>query len=1556
MPVDKIDRANEWFSNTISDGLTVDANDNLVLTPDNSVPDFCFQQIEADGSSPGWALRTGLSEDGFYPYMSQMNKGPHTLSRQEIAPVQAEQDVYLFNKPHIKAAPPKTLSDPRQNVTLDSPIVDIVDAAVEGFEVGTYQVAITGVTSDGRHTMHTEFAAVSVTSAGQRIRVTMLSKMPGCKWQGVFVSQVNGGQASARLQALVPNGKPDHVLPGPYDNSGRTLPTKNETKVGRPPKMVFRRDFSIRDGALDLQPMPKLRVAYCEVDGVGNISLASPPSDTEEIAGITRRIEKRQKFTVTASATAAINATTLSVTALAGDLAKGYVLNFGGGATAKLRTPAEQGDTSLAVDALAAQIAANATATGEGLVTSFPIGGRPGKCIAFHPRDLTSSAVGFEVYVQMDNVAVPQWYRLEATRSSYEARPLPKSRIENARRNKDPFPKMYGFRDDGEGVQPAAGTRIVPKGLNWVLIPEDPPQEDSTGIEDPQGTIEPPVAEGLGRPDPGWYYITYALVRGGRLLTMAPPVRVQLLTGQIARMRLPARINRIPNATFRRTDRNGKPLNWTLTTTGAVGKGYAVTPGVLKLITGGAIADATAVNTPVATSEKMPIRTDRIETFRGTMKVEDWQAGTGVVVLQQLDAAGVQINASTWTKTLAANGEVDFQLKVGPTGSGADLIYDTTTPGTDLRVMAYLSGNGRNLSMSIYNLALHGFEGAPRKFVFPAKGSRAYAEATTDPAVPYPTGSVVVVGPAPPTAAGQLVTSDPPLDFANHETGALNPGFTAFRNIVNTNIQSEVVAATTVNGAYVYRSRSDHTSAWVAAYAYKDYTPTRTKLAERVLVRFTRGPSYSATQVTVFDILDAAGTVVARVIAQYASAGYSHLYFQVLNANGSLAQPQVLIGHNVANGALLDLEIVIAGAGGSGATATVLVGINTTRRAFRTISGLNLTNRLLLRVRYGGIHLNDPRAKWTFDYDDVAVTTSGYPISTVSTSPLVEPLKQKDVPYKTGTTLHSSEVAGSVTVDAGSRTALGVLARYQLSALAAADMLRIKTTTAGQDLAVARLTAAGAVHVSVYKADGALYQSRDITTGLTSTSDVYVEMVATGAGAPGGTLAVYRRLGATGSRDLMWIFTGIDWTGRYAQAIETHANVSWTLSNVRATESGELVPDDKDPDGAEVNQGYVFVSEEDSFLGDIGFILREINVKPLTQQTVATWIKHDDAPLASEATSAHPAPKPFYVSLYNDEGEAWIPPGYEGGIYGAAGVEAKASAWVDRYMVFTPPAGFYRLVMAYKDVRGGEWIIHKPLHAYGNLNTQALRDAKRTYNRALTGTARATLRGKVEPYDEYHGGFAEVWRYFGAEYQAPTGTSVTVAGRSSDLEVPTVWTPTEPTTDFTLVPNHVRFGDLLLTLNGDAANRRLTPSVPTGSARLAYTTAHPQLVRADRSAYPGGTAVDSRHRALRTPDYRTDSRAGHADMVPVTDRIPKLEGMEVDFYDPASLEEFFSNLEGEHVVEFPFQNVYQRFLMYEPPGIQTFEAERPEEVTGFKEQTVVIGRVEVLETGVLVPT
>lgn len=566
------------------------------------------------------------------------------------------------------------------------------------------------------------------------------------------------------------------------------------------------------------------------------------------------------------------------------------------------------------------------------------------------PKTPPKNATGFKVYAHIGGVN----YRVIRLGMVYKNTPFPL----------DEWVPVYAniASDEGsEGVTPGLNPDGTRKLGTTVLIEEDPPEEDASGVEAPTGQVDPPIGIGSTRPAAGTYWKTYAPRHGGVVGRAAVPVKVTITSTEMPRLEIPNPVNRLSNPAGTERNADGTTTAWSSVLTNGV---LADVPGSkLGVATSGLINDTTSA-TPYRQSDYIPVLPGQVETILGILEVSSYvgSAGAGRFSLVQLKADGTTV--ITTLAERSTNGSTPVKTTVGPPGASPApaVILDEGATHYALRVGTSAHA-GRNMTVRFYNLAV----GSPgRKFAFPPEGAAEIADPNAPPETPYPPGPVVCIT-RPPSAI-------PPPSFVPVGTleAPANPttqGWTA-----NKTASGLVVLET----GPPYRARSDLTNARAVASWSKTYPigsgagfVNGSSLAVRGPFRFPLLPALSGNAVIFLSIHDAVGNFMGFNL-MYAGGGL------VLSGRNRFLRDTLRVANVTLTPAdLADIELIAGGGGTTQGRLSLLAGVAEARREVASIEGLDWIGMPPRQIRCMGVYEYQTADRWEVLCDWLRVTSSG---------------------------------------------------------------------------------------------------------------------------------------------------------------------------------------------------------------------------------------------------------------------------------------------------------------------------------------------------------------------------------------------------------------------------------------------------------------------------------------------------------------------------------------------------------------------------------------------------
>lgn len=600
------------------------------------------------------------------------------------------------------------------------------------------------------------------------------------------------------------------------------------------------------------------------------------------------------------------------------------------------------------------------TPRGDSLATpksqSRSFGAEKDHAVFVRPRKPPKSATGFKPYALINGVS----YRVVRPKRIYESRPFALDEW---------VPVYANLAADGEAGTEGEVQNVGPT----VLIQEDPTEEDTSGVEAPAGEMDAPVGIGATRPAAGAYWKTYGPQYGGVERRAAVPVRVTITDTELARLEIPNPVNRLANPAGTERGADGLALAWTANLTNGV---LADVPGQkLGVATSGLVNDTVA--TPYRQSDYMPVNQGVVETFRGILEVSNYtgSVGFGRHWVVELRADGTTV--ATVLIQRNTNGSVPYDVTVGPRGSGATVILDEGSTDIALRIGTDASA-GRNMTVRGHDMAIHPFDGAPRKFVFPPEGSAEIADPDAPPESSYSPGPVVAItrprSAAPPPGFVPVQVLDAPTNpttrgFAANRTDSVNVGLEA---------------------ALPYRAYSNATEKRAQAFWSKTYPigsgagfVNNSSLAVRGSFSFPLIPTRAGNALIFVSIHDSAGNYMGFLRVHNNGTVLLHGRNR-LNIDTTKT---ALSGLSVSN--VVDAEIIVGGGGTTRGRVSLIASVDgESRSEIASVDGLDFVGRTPRQIRYMGVYEYDTAGKWEVLNDWLRITSSGDVVESFTADPL----------------------------------------------------------------------------------------------------------------------------------------------------------------------------------------------------------------------------------------------------------------------------------------------------------------------------------------------------------------------------------------------------------------------------------------------------------------------------------------------------------------------------------------------------------------------------------------
>lgn len=498
-----------------------------------------------------------------------------------------------------------------------------------------------------------------------------------------------------------------------------------------------------------------------------------------------------------------------------------------------------------------------------------------------------------------------------------------------------------GAGTDAEGVEIRG---------RFKLIQQDPPSEDASGIEGPQGEPAPPVGVNSSYPPAARYRVLYAPTLGDEVGLASPVTVVDVPAGKIMRVTPPVTTNLVPNAEGVEVNALGIPFDWTVS---QVNGTYEISEGVHRLATTGAIAQASG--TPTATSGRIEVTPDKPYSVAAKIRTAAL-SGTGRIVLNRYASDG-----SNSPLVLADVGGTDYR----EVAQNVDLAGAVA-----LELRADMAGATRNMSLEAYDLGIFPFAYVPPKVSVPTKGTREPADFAPPADTPYPAGTQWAVGPAP----GPVTqTPEPPLSTLTFEDAPSLANGTAYNGwTVATNRVSEVRAQSAIDGSYGWHVADSTVGAGAVSSMYRTFSVPGDSLGERVKIRCLRRPTWAGSFVALAAIAAENGARLGAVYHYFDAA----LALVTFNRTGTIFSIKNIGYFGV--GDVVDLEIIATNAGANNGSLDALVGKNGEKRSVAgAVGAIDWRGLLAKQLRVGLLGKSDARTLSEYDFDTVQATPKG---------------------------------------------------------------------------------------------------------------------------------------------------------------------------------------------------------------------------------------------------------------------------------------------------------------------------------------------------------------------------------------------------------------------------------------------------------------------------------------------------------------------------------------------------------------------------------------------------
>lgn len=504
----------------------------------------------------------------------------------------------------------------------------------------------------------------------------------------------------------------------------------------------------------------------------------------------------------------------------------------------------------------------------------------------------------------------------------------------------------------GDAVQRRLG---APGEARFFLFQQEPPTEDTTGIEGPTTAPEPAVGVLTSFPAAGTLKVLYAPTSGEEVGLPSPVATIVVPAGKIVRVTPPVSVNLIPNAEGTEQDSSGTPFDVTVSRTNGT---YSCEDGVHKLATNGAVADTSG--TPTATFMRQEVSPDRLFSVTGKIKVVA-VAGTGRFFIRQYRA-----DNTFAVTTLADIGATDYRE------ASQRLVLNADTVAVEPWIA--MSGVTRNMTVEVWDFGLFALPYVPPKFLSAKEGSREPANFEPPADTPYPDGTVWGTGPAP---GPVVVEPQAPLSTLTFDDNPALTNGTVYQGwVVTTNLATlEVRADAGIDGPYGVRVKdTTQTSSGSTARLHQVFTGyTGNSMGLRLKLRCRQKPTWAGSSVVLAEIKNANNTRTLGYVRHRADGA---LILVALDRVGSIVAERTIA--DFVGGETVDLEIIATSAGTTSGVLDALVGKNGAKRnVVVSISAINWNGVLPAQAVAMFVRETDVRATSEHDIDSIVATRRG---------------------------------------------------------------------------------------------------------------------------------------------------------------------------------------------------------------------------------------------------------------------------------------------------------------------------------------------------------------------------------------------------------------------------------------------------------------------------------------------------------------------------------------------------------------------------------------------------
>ena len=244
--------------------IAPDLMGHLGLEPTNFFTNWRLDVLKDDNDPEGLSVGMPEDYDGFSVLMSERNRGTGTMTEQNTAPIDPDDDSYVVDEPWSPGDPPRSGTNAAEVAPPEGWSYKIISADNNGLPAGDYGVTFSWFRGDMTTNVAPLYTVTGVL-AGQFLRVTLPTDPPeGATHLGIWLTRPNKGFSTIRLQAKIPirHVRPTTWLIKRYRSRGKHQ-DRNETRLNAPRKPKLRKvpgrrratpgTFTARIAAVDVE-------------------------------------------------------------------------------------------------------------------------------------------------------------------------------------------------------------------------------------------------------------------------------------------------------------------------------------------------------------------------------------------------------------------------------------------------------------------------------------------------------------------------------------------------------------------------------------------------------------------------------------------------------------------------------------------------------------------------------------------------------------------------------------------------------------------------------------------------------------------------------------------------------------------------------------------------------------------------------------------------------------------------------------------------------------------------------------------------------------------------------------------------------------------------------------------------------------------------------------------------------------------------------------------------------------------------------------------------------